>query len=248
LKCYRRVGLSVLVPILLMAGCARLPCKMYTTLDPSHLQKQGSPDPPRCENFSLGQHPHVVVEGFEGAKEVALELLKDGKSVGQHSYPINSGHVDDMHQTSPPFNAGPPGPWRASPESWVVIYNIGFSVDLGVLPPGAYDLNLKTNNVLAATSHFKVTWPPDLEQEHAAIQSEQNRLEEAESKIKLLEKDIGQEKSLLDRSDATRVNEFNKKVEAYNELVAKAQADVTSFNARVEAYKARLAAYGVGGP
>jgi len=184
--------LSVLVPVLLIAGCAGTPSGMYTTLVAPGSHLAGSPDPLACDTFSLGQHPHVVIKGFENVKEVDLELLRDSLLAVRQTFPVKSGQVQDVH-------LAPPSPYAsagARQETWVVTASAGLCIDLGVLPPGAYDLALKTNNVLAASAHFKVTLPADLEQERVAIQSERSRLQEAQSKMKQLRKDIDEEQHL----------------------------------------------------
>lgn len=121
----------------------------------------------------------------------------------------------------------------------------GFEVDLGVFPPGAYDLALKTNDVLAAAAHFKVTMPAELENERQAIELVRKQLEEAHSAMKELRLEIEQEQSVVDHSNANLVSALNIKVDHYNELAKKADADAASFNARVESYNARLSTYGL---
>ncbi len=236
------MGLSVLLPILLLTGCSTIPSRMYTTMTRAGVRAVGDPGPPPCDTFRLGEHPIVVVEGFGGVKEAVLELSTNGVVVTRKTFPIHSGQTDATGTGASTVYRNFDGHWVETVDVYVTA---GFEVDLGVFPPGAYDLTLKTNDVLAAAAHFKVTMPAELENERQAIESVRKQLEEARSAMKELRLEIEHEQSVVDHSNANLVSALNTKVDHYNELLKKVDADAASFNARVESYNARLSTYGL---
>jgi hypothetical protein len=238
-----RAKLAVLLTALLLAGCAT-PSRMYTTNDSSLIEPAHDRDLPLCDTFPLGQHVWVVVNGFEGAREVVLEVSTSGKLLSRHSFPLNSGHVDYGPSAAAYQGLGV----GSHPSRATMTYYTGLKIDLGVMPGGDYDLALKTNDVLAAVSHFKVTMPTRLENERQAIEEDRKKLEETEGTLKQLRSEIDHEAPVVDRTNPTMVSDFNKKVQGYNELLEKVKADEAAFNARLKAYTDQLSSYGVKGP
>jgi hypothetical protein len=227
-----------LLPIVFLTGCqTALDSKMYTT-------KRSAMGMPPVNTFTLGEHPIVVVQGFENAHEVVLEVLTNGVLAASRSYAMKSGQVEKTSLTDESFQRNPFG-GRERQETWTVEVNAGIKVDLGVLAPGSYDLALKTNNVMAATSHFNVKLQPDLEQERQVIETERQRLEESQKTIDAIKSELDQEKSRVDVSNAALVNAYNSKAQRYNDQLAQATTERERFNARVAAYNGRLASYGI---
>jgi hypothetical protein len=214
---------------------------MYTTRTRTDVRAAGAPDAPLCDTFSLGERPIVVVEGFGDVKEAVLELATDGNVIHREKFPMKSGQLEGTGRAASSTYQNAGGHWV---ETVFMDITAGFQVDLGLLPPGVYDLALKTNDVVATVAHFKVTMPPELENERQAIDSERKKLEQAQTALKELNLEIEHEQSLVDRSNAGQLSAFNSKVEHYNELVKKAQVDDASFNARVQSYNAQLSSYG----
>src|SRR6266481_416988 len=188
----------VLLPIPLVAGCqSGIASKMYTT-------KSSAIGMAPMNSFTLGEHPIVVAQGYEDAHEVVLEVLTNGTLAASRSYAMKSGQIE---KTSLAFESSQANPFggRVNQETWTVQINAGIKVDLGVLAPGSYDLALKTNNVIAATSHFDVTLQADMERERQGIESERGRLEEARRGIEALKSELEHDRSLLDLSNAALV-------------------------------------------
>jgi len=232
-RALRPAGLALLLTALLLVGCAT-PSRFYTTR-----YSGNDPDPLLCDTFRLGQDTWVVVQGFEGIKEVILEVSSDGKLLSRKSFPLTSGQARETLETPTAVSSGP---WGIQGQ---MHYNLGDKINLGVVPAGVYDLALKTNNVLAALAHFKVVMPARLENEHQAMEVDRKKLQEAADSLKQLKAELDHEASVLDRSNAALVSDFNNKVQHYNEMVAKAKADQQQFNARVRAYNTELSRYGL---
>jgi hypothetical protein len=199
---------------------------------------------PPVNTYTLGEHPIVVVQGFEHAHEVVLEVLTNGVLAASRRYAMKSGQVEKTSLANESFQPTPFG-GRVRQETWTVEVNAGIKVDLGVLAPGSYDLALKTNNVVAATSHFDVKLQEDMERERVVIETERQRLADAQKTIQALKSQLEKEKSLLDTSNAALVNAFNSKAERYNEQLTQADTEQKQFNARVATYNARLSSYGL---
>jgi hypothetical protein len=219
---------------------------MYTSKTHTDVRAAGAPGPPPCDTFSLGEHPIVVVEGFPGVNEAVLELSTNGNVIGEQSFRLNSGQIEETRRAEPSAYQDFKGR-LVNRDTFQVYVNAGFQVDLGALPAAAYDLTLRTNHVSAAVAHFTVVMPAELEKERQAIELERKRLEEAVSSIKKLGVEIEHEKAALDQSNASLVDAFNTKVGRYNELAEKAKTDATAFNARVQAYNLQFAGYSLKG-
>jgi hypothetical protein len=222
---------------LCLAGCASLPSRMWVARD-SPLYSE---EPPR-DSFSFGERPVVFIQGFEGMREVVLQLTRNGKEFSEEKYPLHSGQRQTRYGQSYVDAVTPHGPVERRPETEVV--NNGDSVLLGNLPSGNYEVALKTNGAVIATCAFKVVWPPDLENESQAIDSLRQKCAADSRRIQELQSEIEIEKTNVNQHDAAVVNAFNEKVGRYNELVRNYNSDNAELDAKTRAFNDRISAFG----
>jgi hypothetical protein len=220
-----------------LAGCASIPSKMWVATD-SALNAIG----PARDSFSWGERPVVYIQGFEGTHEVALELSRDGKKLPDEKFPLHSGETK-IHYGESHFEAAPVRGWIEE-RSVTQVVNNGDKVLLGKLPPGNYEVSLKTNETVIATCSFKVTWPPDLETERQAIESQRQKFQADSDNLQKLRSEIDSEKSTIDQHDTAAVNAFNEKVRGYNELSKNYNSSKAEFDARVHAFNDRISTFG----
>jgi hypothetical protein len=113
---------------------------------------------------------------------------------------------------------------------------------LGNLSPGDYQVDLKIDDAVAAVSNFKVVWPPDLENENQAIDSQRQKLLADSDAIQKLRDAITIGKLSVNQQDAAAVNAFNEKVVQYNTLIMNYNSEKAEFDARVQAFNTRISA------
>lgn len=238
----RQAGLSILPIVLLLAGCTSIPSKMYITTKDALPSPDFTPAP--RDTFPLGEHPMVVVEGFEGTEEALLEISTNGNVIWQQSFPLRTGSTEDTKPTSPFAYTESEGGfvWK---QGLNVYINAGFLLDMGMVPAGSYDLALKTNNTVAAVAHFKVILPPELENELQEIQSGRLKLEESIKAIKQLRLEIEQYRPGTDLANAVQVSAFNRKVQHYNQLLQEIKFRQDLLNKSVQKYNDQLSSYGL---
>jgi hypothetical protein len=83
-----------------------------------------------------------------------------------------------------------------------------------------------------------------LDREKAEIETERATLEIFETQIKTLGREIESDRIYLDRTSQYAVDEFNAKVDRYNELNQRAKIANAAFNEKVDNYNAKLQRYG----
>jgi hypothetical protein len=194
-------------------------------------------EPTPCDTFTYGERPIVVIEGFEHVPEATLELATKGHVIDRGTIPMNSGQTMENYTTSSRYS----GFYGSSGQNQLhVVVDAGTKINLGSVPPGTYDLTLKTNNIVAAVTQFKVTLPAELEGEWEEIESERHKLEAALDQIKQLDAEIGRDRAGVDKSNSTTVTDFNSKVTHYNQLVKEARAGRNEFNTKVDNFNKRL--------
>lgn len=224
-----------------LAGCASIPSKMWVATDSTLLGSEAPRD-----SLSWGERPVVYIQGFEGTQEVVLQLSRDGKKLSEKKYPLHSGETETHYGPSHLEAA----PVRGFVEQRTVtqVVNKGDKVLLGNLPPGNYEVALKTNDTVIATCNFKVTWPPDLEAERQAIDAQRQKCLADSNTVQKLRSEIDGEKSTINQHDAAAVNAFNEKVGSYNEIVKNYNSNKVELNARVQAFNDRISAFGKSNP
>lgn len=222
----------ILFSALVVSGCSSIPSKLYTTKET--YVPVGEPAP--CNTFTYGQHPVVVIEGYENVSEATLEILTNGYVISRQTIPMNSGKVVQGSYIASAPSSGSIVPQGTAP----VVINVGALVDLGSVAPGTYDVTLKTNDVVAAVARFAVHLPAGLETERQEIESERARLEAAAGQLKQLNAEIARDRAALDQSNPDMVSAFNASVTHYNQLVQEARTSQYRFNFRVENYNSRL--------
>lgn len=225
-------GLAFMLSVLFVTGCTGIPSKMYTT---QYADTFAGMEPDPCDTFTYGQHPIVVVQGFEHVHEATLEILTNGIVVKQQTIPLHSGQVTKTSIT-------PVTTYDSFSERYVqrermsMVVTLGAKIDLGVVPPGVYGLDLKTNNAVAAVASFKVVLPARLEALREELESDRLQLQRLVDEIKQENVEIEQEKSKLDPTNPAMVDAFNAKIAHHNELVKQAQAARDQFNRKIQTY------------
>jgi hypothetical protein len=109
----------------------------------------------------------------------------------------------------------------------------GSKVDLGVCPPADYRINLKTNNIVIATTTFNVFLPDALEQQLQLLHAERARIQQTSDQIQQLHDEIERERLTLNNSDPAAVAAYNAKAANHNQLALKNQAEKAKFNATI---------------
>jgi hypothetical protein len=231
--------LALLVSVLsalVVAGCSTIPSRLYTTKDPTTLSTE---DPTPCDTFTYGEHPIVVIEGFEHVSEASLEILTNGSVIRRQVIPMNSGQVNTSYQSPPGTYSSINGSYmQRNPVSYSL--SVGAKVNLGAIPPGTYDLTLKTNDVVAAGARFKVNLPAGMETERQELESERLKLEQLADQLKQFNAEIDQDRTAMNQTNPATVTAFNAKVAHYNQLVQQAEADQDQFNIKAQNFNSRL--------
>ena len=84
----------------------------------------------------------------------------------------------------------------------------------------------------------------ELDRESQAIDSEKATAERMASELEGLGREMKQAESHLDRTSQSDVDEFNRKVDAYNSLLERVRAQNRLVNQLVDSYNEKLRKYG----
>jgi hypothetical protein len=83
----------------------------------------------------------------------------------------------------------------------------------------------------------------ELERDRQGIDSEKAKAERMATRLENLSQEIERERLLLDRTNQFDVDEFNRKVDAHNDLLEKARAQDRLVNQLVDSYNEKLRKY-----